>query len=354
MNKYVVFGVGEGTHKMFSSGLINCDEVDAFSVTNPDSVIEYGYPQPLVALNALQPYIDSHYNVIIVSESYKEIYAQLVELGFLARNIYCYFHSLGYLSPLEAQLNGSYLNIGGGHKFYHANWINLEGSGSYLYPYQLTASCKFPIESSAIELIYSSHNFEHLDDATLTQVFLESFRVCKNNANFILKLPDFDEVINALKTNNIDFFVGKWGIEPLLPNWEKHDVCDNVANRASMIFCGVRELNGPNLFEKNVNWNAEGYVGPVKLSSLELDRVMNDPSGKKIADTLVSIAKKQFDNFEFIHQNAWFQNELIELVESFGFKFITQDKEKILSEFSKIPEIETSKVISRYFQFKKV
>ncbi|MER2492194.1 hypothetical protein [Catenovulum sediminis] len=352
MKPYIVFGVGQWTDDIINRNLVKLEDITAFSVTKPQTSIHLNYNKPIVPLDNLSQYSQSHF-FVIASESYKQIFVSLLERGVAASNVFAFLPHFNCLAPLAKQTIGMCLNIGGGYNFYHSDWINLESSSSYLYPFQLTPNCKFPIPEGQIGLLYSSHNFEHLNDETLSNILNESFRVCSHGAKFILKLPDFEAVVDAWKQSNQEYFSRGWGFESLLDNWKFHNIEDTVANRALMIFCGISLKESAKIFERDIDWDAPGYIGPVPLADEEVDILMEETSANKISSRLVEKAKRLYPECEFIHQNAWFSFEVINMIESVGFKFVTMEKDQIIDEFSQIPDVKKSYEISRYYYFAK-
>jgi len=80
-----------------------------------------------------------------------------------------------------------YLNIGAGVSFFKKNWRILEYSDSKYkhdarlidFNINLFDNLKFPIADNAVDLIYSSHTFEHLHDDNVVHILNESYRILK-------------------------------------------------------------------------------------------------------------------------------------------------------------------------------
>ena len=83
-----------------------------------------------------------------------------------------------------------YLNIGAG-KFCRKNWRIIEYTDQNMpsYKYDLSlidfnlnlfTNPEFPIKDNSVDLIYSSHTFEHLNDKNVEHILKESFRILKN------------------------------------------------------------------------------------------------------------------------------------------------------------------------------
>lgn len=133
------------------------------------------------------------------------------------------------------------LNIGGGRKFNHRGWINLEGvpNPNNPFPFALGPDSVFPVASCTIGLVYSSHCLEHLDDDTVAQALREARRVVAENGRLVIKLPDFDAVLAAWKARDrAMFFERKWGFGEIVHTWTTRGIEDDLDARAAYAFCG--------------------------------------------------------------------------------------------------------------------
>ncbi len=80
-----------------------------------------------------------------------------------------------------------YLNIGAGVMFLKKNWRILEYSDSKYkhnaklidFNINLFDNLAFPIADNTVDLIYSSHTFEHLHDDNVVHILNESYRILK-------------------------------------------------------------------------------------------------------------------------------------------------------------------------------
>lgn len=216
------------------------------------------------------------------------------------------------------------LNIGGG-KFSYPGWVNLDERNGFT----LSPKTVFP---DGHDLIYSSHCLEHLDDETVDRMLSESRRVGKT---LVLKLPDFELVLERLKARDDGFFQ-KLGLNKLVRTWPR----DSLEMRAAMMFCGYwtkeygHEFLGPR--------NLSGYHGPPVLSDDEY-RELFKQSPHEIARRLVPLAKGTLN-----HRNAWNRAEIKSLLERHGFTIHSEDPEEICR--LPIPTIREMFDISLYVQ----
>ena len=111
--------------------------------------------------------------------------------------------------PLKSLKNKSFLNIGAG-TFNHKFWTNVDyGSEQYakvqknFIELNLMEKPKFPFENESIELIYSSHTIEHVNDAAVKNLIGETFRILKNGGILRITCPDANLLLNSVK-NNVD------------------------------------------------------------------------------------------------------------------------------------------------------
>jgi predicted SAM-dependent methyltransferase len=118
------------------------------------------------------------------------------------------------------------LNIGGGPNFKHNGWVNLESvqSPQNPFPFMLSPSAVFPVASSSIQLVYSSHCLEQLDDATVAQTLKEARRVLGSEGILLLKLPENawgrDELVSLLAKNGLR--VLSFDREKIVRNYAQH------------------------------------------------------------------------------------------------------------------------------------
>lgn len=255
------------------------------------------------------------------------------------------------------------VNIGGG-LFVALGWKNLEAVPSHVNPepFIFTPDCVFPFSNSSVNLVYSSHALEHMDSETVDQILEESCRILKPSGSLVLKLPDFDNVLECWKNEETDFFGDQWGFKEIVNTWKNRKLVDNIDNRAICIFCGFWNDTYGNHFEQvwsrttatNVgNPKTMAYHGPPVVSEEIQQELKSTNSPNKIAEKLRSIVIETENDFSFNHQNAWGRNELSELISQFGFIKISTDSKVILTEYSYIPKIREMDSISMYLSAQK-
>ena len=206
------------------------------------------------------------------------------------------------------------VNIGGGKGWQHKGWINLDRSTGYI----LHPETVFPVPDKSAEIVYSSHCFEHLNDATVDQMLRETRRAL--NGTFVLKIPDFDAVLEAWRYGDEAYLSAeRWGMTKVIQTWKNRGVENNIDSRASMIFCGWWNDSYGNEFDDR-HPEAEGaYHGPAHGLQENRELMISRYSPHEIADTLSSHVKTHEHDAHFNHQNAWSRDELSELLTGHGF-----------------------------------
>ena len=240
------------------------------------------------------------------------------------------------------------VSIGGG-KVAWPDWrifdaISVEPRDRIIFSQQTV----IPIKTDSVEIVYSSHFFEHLDDECLSQVISEAFRILEPNGILLVKLPDFDLVLEKLKSRDHSFF-DKWGMHKLLRLWENCGVADTIENRASMIFCGVWNQAYGDHFSGKINLSGDAYHGPVPGGGEKLLQIV-DMKPSEISRELVHSLKGKW---EFNHRNAWSFSEFSNLLQGHGFEVISKEEKKVMNEFQFIPDIGKMGEISKYYLARK-
>jgi hypothetical protein len=253
----------------------------------------------------------------------------------------------------ETVNHSAFLNIGGGAQFNYPGWINLEDAVSELNPlsFRLSSDCVFPVRSGSIQLIYSSHCLEHLDDATVARVLSEARRVIARTGRLIIKIPDFDEVLLRWKSNDLAYF-DQWGLQEIVGTWGLRGVLDNIDTRASMVFCGFWNSHWGNHFGTGPrNVVEKAYHGPARLDHRQLRDLLATRNPRSISQALVSHVMRNETDCSFNHRNAWSKDEFIRLLRESGFKVLTDsDATSVVARHESIPDIRNMLSISAYYE----
>jgi len=102
----------------------------------------------------------------------------------------------------------SFVNIGGGPNWHHPCWQNLDLmlSERDATPWDLFDHAPLPFADNQIEVAYTSHTIEHLDDETVQNLFDEVQRVLKPGGIFRIACPDAASHYRAYKSNEPGYF----------------------------------------------------------------------------------------------------------------------------------------------------
>lgn len=242
------------------------------------------------------------------------------------------------------------VNLGGGSEFAELGWCNLEGSSGPANPtpFLFSPECRFPLRDGSVTTVYSSHCFEHLDDATVARVLAEARRVIRRTGRLVIKLPDFDRALAAWRAGEASFFdEDRWGLRRLKALWPARGVADSLDARASMVFCGFWNDEYGQHF--GVRTSRDGaYHGPAPMSSEQLVAVRNLATPHGVAAALRAWVVAHEPSFHFNHQNAWSRQELRALLDAHGFECVTFDDQAVIEAAADIPGIEAAREESLY------
>jgi len=185
------------------------------------------------------------------------------------------------------------LELGGGANNIRFGWHNLDMVNKPL-EFKFTKNCVFPVKNNSINIIYSSHTFEHLDHKTIIRVLSECKRILFESGKVIISIPDFDLINIKYKNKDLDFF-------------------------------------------------KDNYYSTEALALLKKDNKILDLDGYYYA------------LHHYQHLSYWTNKQFIKLFENNKFKLVCNDEDKIIKRYKAItPNIEVKKAGSSYFEFVKI
>ena len=215
------------------------------------------------------------------------------------------------------------VNIGGGRGWNYPGWRNFDGAEGF----PLTPQTVFPIEDESAPIVYSSHCFEHLDDATVDRMLTEARRMLAPDGRLVLKLPDFEQVLERWRAGDERYF-DQWGMKDVIPTWERMGVKPTIDAKAAFIFCGWwNDAYGDEFGERHPE-RAGAYHGPVPASAL-VGAYSVILAGGRIPVSPHEISSR-FRNFapsggHFNHRNAWSREQMWASLFAHGFVYAPYD-----------------------------
>jgi len=239
------------------------------------------------------------------------------------------------------------INIGGGRKFNAEGWLNLDNVG--LDPFALTPVCTLPVEDASVDLVYSSHTLEHLDDATVARVLDESRRVLKPGGSLLVKIPDFDLILANYRASDRQFFLNWPNIGTMLRTCYNSGVEPTNAAIAAQCFCGFWNKAFGDMYRGYDVKRAGAYYGPPVLREEQLQTIMAMKSPNDIATTLRAHVLATEHDYSFNHQNAWSRYEFNRLLDAHDFEVLPADAERLTAAFPHIPGLAHQREISAYY-----
>lgn len=253
------------------------------------------------------------------------------------------------------------INVGGGSNFNEFGWLNYD-INSLLNPLTINHKTNFPNKNNSINLIYSSHAFEHFSDVVIEKIFNESRRVLESRGHLLIIIPDYDFLIKKWQERDSSFFgqTTELGFNKSLHYWRNKNLEDNLNNRAAFMFCSYWNLEFEKKFrafqsKSTNNYDPNIFWGPPSYDQDKLLTLLDKNSPKKVVDYLRNCVLEKNSDFIFCHQNAWSKNEMINATIKYGFNLIESDKEILKTNmlYSQIPGFFDHYELSNYFLFQK-
>ena len=84
-------------------------------------------------------------------------------------------------------------------------WITVDIDGSDI-DHDFRHGKLLPFDDRSIDLTYTSHMIEHLDERVCLNAFKEIYRLLKVGGTFRIEAPDLNKIISKYKNNDIHFF----------------------------------------------------------------------------------------------------------------------------------------------------
>ena len=246
-----------------------------------------------------------------------------------------------------------YINIGSGGKV-NTKWLSLdELDHPLIFRTKICPEFVLPADSKSINIVYTSHHLEHQNDECIDKILSETSRCLSSKGYFVLKLPNFEDWINAYVKKDISRFPESVA-KSISWSWKNKNLEYTFANRLAYCISGYWNHAYGDHYTQRINYNdPNAYNGPAVIPHNDLDKLLKTKDLRKISKVLNQEATKDPDFKNFNHQNAWDHKYIIDLVESKGLKLISTDTSKIIKFFSDhIIDIKNLREQSAYYLFK--
>ena len=244
------------------------------------------------------------------------------------------------------------VNIGSGVRDW-PNWICFdEIENDHITKINFTKESKFPILDKSVSLFYSSHFFEHISDEVVEQILRETKRTSQKNSLFVLKIPDFSWFLRQYKFLIEDCMEDK-ELHAIIWSWKAKEIKQNLENKISTMFLSYYNKQYGDHFSGKINKNNNrAYFGPVKIDVEILKKILLLESPHEISKKLKKYSEWN-DIKKFNHQNAWSDQEIIDLFLMYDFKLLHNSGFYIRNQFKEIiPDIDDMHQWSSFYLFK--
>lgn len=217
--------------------------------------------------------------------------------------------------------------------------------------FKSSPSCRIPAEDESAELVYSSHHFEHLDDLTVFRLLAETRRVLSEHGSLLVKIPNFG-LFKRNFANNDNSLLEHCGTQKVEHTWARFGVASSPAMRTAMMFCGYWNREYGDHFSKQISRTIRAYHGPPVLPEAQVSEIIQSLSVREISGLFNRAALSDPEFKQFNHQNAWDEQDFIQVVEESGFKCLSTSLEEIKSLQTEVPDLLSMSEISSYYLFR--
>jgi hypothetical protein len=217
--------------------------------------------------------------------------------------------------------------------------------------FKSSPSCRIPAEDESAELVYSSHHFEHLDDLTVFRLLAETRRVLSERGSLLIKIPNF-RLFKRNFAHNDHSLLEYCGTHKVQHTWARFGVASSPAMQTAMMFCGYWNREYGDHFSKQISITSGAYHGPPMLPEAQVSEIIQSLSVREISDLFNRAALSDPEFKQFNHQNAWDEQDFIQVVEESGFKCLSTSLEEIKSLQTEVPDLLSMSEISSYYLFR--
>lgn len=269
---------------------------------------------------------------------------------FILNALKKFFHAFGYSILISPNVSQSYspndgkirINVGSGD-WSCDGWTNLDyptkwyaGSQSHhkFIPYDIRSQ-NLPFKNESVDLIYSSHVIEHIENEHIENFFKECYRVLKHGGGGRLCCPDAEFLYNATKAHR-EYWTWRdsWFSNP-------HYCKDNT---------NLKEVD--KLVAEIATPKFQAYKGAIK-SSFDYTNNFNTYDMNSFFNQLTNDLTFRL-NWPGDHINWWTYEKMKKMLQKAGFKVVFRSKfgGSIFQEMKDICKFDTTQPqMSLYVEF---
>ncbi len=171
-----------------------------------------------------------------------------------------------------------------------------------------------PYPNNSIELVYSSHFFEHVDNDTASRLFSEIHRVLKPGGVFRILVPDFEKIQNTLVSKDMTLFekIGFYA----RPEWKSFGIANSIENYVLHWFGNYQ--NHPYVISEKMEKQKDFFRGPPKIDpNLVVEKAHTLGTLEFGKWVIKHIPTEHFANGG--HINTWTHDKFSEMLKLEGF-----------------------------------
>lgn len=124
----------------------------------------------------------------------------------------------------------------------------------------------FPIKNNSVNLIYSSHFFEHLTPTEALNLYKDSFRILKNGGIFRIALPNIIKIMKAIFYEDLDY------LTPLMHDERVMFKIEGKPNKIDFLnYCIYQHYEHKYIYDSEKVKEILEYVGFTKVTESEFN-----------------------------------------------------------------------------------
>lgn len=224
------------------------------------------------------------------------------------------------------------INLGSG-KWNYNDWIGYDTINGKI----LDKKTILPHKDDTIKYIYSSHFFEHINDDVAINLLEESYRILKKGGIVRITTPNYEEMYNRCKNEDINWFVKN---QILIPrkDWDVLGIENNIYNTLVHYNCNYHD--GEPSIHNNFKLRTVIPIININIIKKKIKELnvgdfcnwcLNKCPNKPISDDKLKQLKQNKYIINFVgngkqHINWWTYNKFKIILEKIGFVNIKKSK----------------------------